>query len=70
MPHRVFVLHERFDLRTCRLGLRLFGCDFGEDGLGGQHAALHGRVGAFDFGHVHETGAAADQQPSRESQLW
>lgn len=27
-------------------------------------------MGAFDLGHVHETGAAADQQPSGERQLW
>lgn len=54
---------------TCRLGIRALSGDFGENGLGSQHAALHCRVGAFDLWDVHEAGAAANQQPSRESQL-
>ena len=37
------------------------GVDGLEGGLGGQHAGLHGGVRPLDLGHVHETGAAADQ---------
>lgn len=55
---------------TCRLWVRVLGYNFREDGLGGQNATLHGRVGPFDLWHVHETGAAADQQAPGESQLW
>lgn len=55
---------------TCRGRIGAVCRDFGENGLGGQHAALHSRVGTLDLWHVHETGAAANQQPSREGQLW
>lgn len=54
---------------TCRVRVAALCCDLGEDGLGSQHAALHGCVGAFDLGDVHEAGAAANQEPSREGQL-
>lgn len=54
---------------TYRLWLQLLCCDFGENGLSSQHAALHGRVGAFDLWDVHEAGAAADEHASRERQL-
>lgn len=56
-------------LSTCRLWIQALGCDLGEDGLCSQHAALHGGVGAFDLWDVHETGAAAYQQPPGERQL-
>lgn len=55
---------------TCRLRVQVLSCDFGENGLSSQHATLHCCVGSFDLWDVHETRAAANQQPSRESQLW
>lgn len=55
---------------TCRLRVQALCYDFGEDGLSSQHATLHSCVGAFDLWDVHQTRAAANQQASRESQLW
>ena len=40
-----------------------------EQGLGGQHAALHGVVTALDLGHVEETRGAADEQAAGEDEL-
>lgn len=54
---------------TCCLRLWVFCRDSGENGLGSQHAALHRRVGAFNLRDIHETGAAANQNPSRERQF-
>lgn len=38
-------------------------------GFGGEHAASHGGVGAFDFGHVEEAGGVAYKGASRKRAL-
>ena len=54
---------------TCCLGLQVLVGQLAEDGLCCQHAALHGRVGALDLGHIHEAWTAADESAARKGQL-
>lgn len=42
------------------------GGEGGVGGLGGEHAGAHGRVGAFDLGHVQEAGGVADEGAAGE----
>lgn len=56
-------------LATCCFRLQILICDFHEGCLGCQHATLHGRVCAFDLGHVHEARTAPYQHAAWEGQF-
>ena len=61
---------EACALLTHSWGIEIFVIESFEDGVCGQHAALHGIVGALDFGDVHEASTAARHETARERQLW
>ena len=50
-------------------GVRFAALQGVEDGLGGDHAGLHGRVGALDLQHVQEAGVVADDQGAGHAEL-
>ena len=47
---------------TLRFGCGILLSEFLKQGFSGHCRALDGIVGALDLGHVHEAGAAANQQ--------